>query len=85
LRILIRNDAFDEPEEHFFVTLANATGGASLGVQRTVQVSIRDNDVGGSLSFSGATFSVSETSCVATILVKRSGGPARDSEQAPEV
>ncbi len=52
------------------------TGGAALGSQNTATLTITDNDVGGQIQFSAATYTVSEATAVATITVVRSGGAA---------
>jgi hypothetical protein len=71
-------DTFVDPagNETFFLTLSDPTGGAGLGQPGTTTVTITENDVAGSLFFSSAAYSVSETSASATITVKRSGGSA---------
>jgi hypothetical protein len=76
LVIPIANDALDETNESFTVKLSNPTGGSSLGPRSMVEVSIMDDDTAGSLSFSAMTYSVSETSTVANVTIKRSGGKA---------
>ncbi len=52
------------------------TAGAILGSQNTATLTITDNDVGGQIQFSAATYTVSEATAVATITVVRSGGAA---------
>ena len=44
ITLTIVNDAIDEPDETFNVTLSNPTGGATLGSPAVSQVSILDND-----------------------------------------
>ena len=52
------------------------TAGATLGSQSTAVLTITDNDVGGQIQFSAATYTVSEATALATITVVRSGGAA---------
>ena len=52
------------------------TAGAALGSQSTATLTITDNDVGGQIQFSAATYTVSEATAVATITVVRTGGAA---------
>jgi hypothetical protein len=72
----ITNDTLDENNEMVNLTLSNPTGGAQLGTQNTALLTITDNDTGGTLQFSAATYSVSETKTSVTITVKRTGGSA---------
>ena len=74
--IPIINDTLDENSETVNLTLSNPTGGAQLGTQNTALLTITDNDTGGTLQFSAAAYSASETKTPATITVKRSGGSA---------
>ena len=75
LSLVLNNDAYAESAENFQVVLSAPTGGASLGVNRTLTVSIADNDSGaGTLAFSSAAFSAQENAGFATITVTRSGG-----------
>jgi hypothetical protein len=52
------------------------TAGAGLGSQSTATLTITDNDVGGQIQFSAATYTVSEATALATITLVRSGGAA---------
>jgi hypothetical protein len=74
--IPIINDTLDEPNETVLLRLSNPTGGASLGPKANAVLVIQDNDIGGTISFSAATYSVSETSTVARVIVNRTGGAA---------
>ncbi len=67
-------DTNDEPDETVNMTLTNPTGGATIGMQNTAVLTIQDNDVAGTLQFSSATYSISETGPTATITVTRTGG-----------
>src|SRR5436190_9487829 len=76
--IPIINDTLHESDETVNLTLSNPTGGATLGTPDTAVLTIIDNDSGGVLQFSSATYSVSEgvLSGKAVIKVTRSGGSA---------
>ena len=76
--IPIINDTLHESDETVNLTLSNPTGGATLGTPDTAVLTIIDNDSGGVLQFSSATYSVNEgvLSGKAVIKVTRSGGNA---------
>jgi len=76
--IPIINDTLDESDETVNLTLSDPTGGATLGTPDTAVLTIIDNDSGGVLQFSSATYSVNEgvLSGKAVIKVTRSGGSA---------
>ncbi len=76
--IPIINDTLHESDETVNLTLSNPTGGATLGTPDTAVLTIIDNDSGGVLQFSSATYSVNEKvlSSKAVIKVTRSGGSA---------
>ncbi len=76
--IPITNDTLDESDETVNLTLSDPTGGATLGTPDTAVLTISDNDTGGVLQFSSATYTVSEgvLSGKAVIKVTRSGGSA---------
>ena len=76
--IPIINDTLHESDETVNLTLSNPTGGATLGIQDTAVLTIIDNDSGGVLQFSSATYTVNEgvLSGKAAIKVTRSGGSA---------
>jgi len=76
--IPIVKDTLDESDETVNLTLSNPTGGATLGTPDTAVLTIIDNDTGGVLQFSSATYSVNEgvLSGKAIIKVTRSGGSA---------
>ena len=76
--IPITNDTLDESDETVNLTLSDPTGGATLGTPDTAVLTIIDNDSGGVLQFSSATYSVNEgvLSGKAIIKVTRSGGTA---------
>src|SRR5436309_4688249 len=76
--IPITNDTLDESDETVNLTLSDPTGGATLGTPDTAVLTIIDNDSGGVLQFSSATYTVNEgvLSGKAVIKVTRSGGTA---------
>src|SRR5947199_1520439 len=76
--IPIINDRLDESDETVNLTLSDPTGGATLGTPDTAVLTIIDNDSGGVLQFSSATYTVNEgvLSGKAVIKVTRSGGTA---------
>ncbi len=71
----ILNDALDETNETVLLSLTNATGGASLGLSHAT-LSITDDDVGGTIVLSAASYATNENSEAFIITVKRSGGVA---------
>jgi len=73
ISIALLPDTVVESNETFQVTLFNALGGASLDNQTNATVTISNDDNGGTIAFSAATYSESETNAVATILVRRTG------------
>jgi N-acetylneuraminic acid mutarotase len=74
--VAIAPDTLDESDETVALTLSNPTGGATLGSPAAAVLTISDNDAGGVLKFSAATYSVSEAIATVTITVTRSGGTA---------
>ncbi|WP_218933777.1 Calx-beta domain-containing protein [Rubripirellula lacrimiformis] len=75
--VAITDDADDEPNETFTVSISSATGGATLGAVTTSTATIVDNDatpVPGVLSISPETVSVNEDVGTATFTVNRTGG-----------
>lgn len=76
LKIPIHNDGLDEENEKFKLLLSNSRGGASLGTRSNATVTVTDDDVGGTVQFSAAGYTVSENGTNSVILLTRSGGAA---------
>jgi hypothetical protein len=79
-RVNILPNVRDDADRSFTAELSAPTGGATLGTPSVVTVGIKNNDVGGAVQFSAATFSVSECAtspCEAVLTVSRNGNGAR--------
>ena len=74
--VAICNDTVFEGNETFNVSLAGATGGATIGTPATATVTIVDDEVAqpGVLQFNASTYSVGEAAGTATVTVTRTGG-----------
>ena len=66
------DDAQVRPSRTVFLTLSNATGGASLDIPPTTVLQIEEND--SLLAFASGSFSIAESGTNAVITVVRSGG-----------
>jgi hypothetical protein len=69
----------DDGDKTFSIRLSNPTGGATVGTPGTVSATIREDDEGGIITFSAATFSATECAtlpCQAVLTVTRAGGVA---------
>jgi hypothetical protein len=73
VKIPIRPDADDEPDETFRVTLSGPVTG-SLGAIVQADVTIKDNDTAGKLQLQAAVLSVDEAAGNAVLTVTRTGG-----------
>jgi hypothetical protein len=58
------------------LALADVQGPASLGARSTATLDIVDQDIGGTVQFSAATYTISEGVGTVTITVRRTGGTA---------
>lgn len=58
----------------FTVTLASATGGATIGATSSATVTIIDDSFGGSIDLSSASYSINENTTPLTITATRTGG-----------
>jgi hypothetical protein len=79
LTVTILPNSRDDGERTFAVALSAPTGGATLGSGGTATVIISDDDVGGTVQFSAATYSATEcatTPCFASLTLARTGGGA---------
>lgn len=74
-RIPIINDTEREFDETIHVILDNPNGGATLGPRTFATVTVLDDDFGtGTISLSTNTYSVTESSGMATVTLKRTSG-----------
>ena len=72
--IPIINNFVAQADKTVFLNLANADGGATLGLTNAVLTIINDNFAPGHLQFSSAAFGVHESAGTASITVTRRGG-----------
>jgi len=75
-RVNILPNVRDDGDRSFTVELSAPTGGATLGSPSAATILIKNNDLGGAVQFSAASFSVSECAtspCEAVLNVSRSG------------
>lgn len=75
-RVPILGDRFIEGNESVSLTLTSAVGAPLVAGRDTATLTIVDDDRGGVIQFSAATYTVSESGGVATIAVTRSGSTA---------
>lgn len=72
----IISDALVEGNETVQLTLADATGGATLGARASATLTIVDDDFGGVIQFQSPTYSANENATNFVINVLRTGGKA---------
>jgi uncharacterized delta-60 repeat protein len=72
--ITLLDDNADEVDETVLLNLSAPTGAAIIGNPATATLSIVDNDVGGSLGFAVANYTVAENGGSITLSVQRTGG-----------
>ncbi len=73
ITIDITDDATEEPDENFTVTLDNVTGGATAG-STSATITINGNDHYGTIGFLNASATVDESAGTLTLIVKRIDG-----------
>ncbi len=76
IAIPVTQDALDETNETFRVSLSGATGGATVGALSNTVVTITDDDAGGTLQLNAASYSVGEAGGMLTGTVNRTLGVA---------
>jgi hypothetical protein len=74
----ILHDTLVEGPETVLLTLSSPSAGAAIGSPNPATLTIKDNDVGGALKLSAATYTVAENGGQGTITVLRSGGAASE-------
>ena len=77
--IAINDDNVYEGDETISINLSNPLGGASLGLPKSSQITIIENEikpVAGSFEFSGSNYNIAENAIMATVTVNRIGGSA---------
>ncbi|NOS72912.1 MAG: hypothetical protein HOP33_23685 [Verrucomicrobia bacterium] len=72
----VANDSLDETNETVLLALSNPTGGASIGSKSNAVLTILDDDVGGTLSLSSATYTTNENGGAFIVTVNRTIGKA---------
>ena len=75
--VSVTDDALDEDDEHFELTLSGATGGASIGELDLARVGIVDNDDPPSLSFVQASSTASEADGIVKVIARLSAPSGR--------
>lgn len=76
ITIPIVNDTLAEGNEKFRVVLSNPQGGTQLGAISNTEVTIVENDTAGTIQFSAASYSATESAGKAVVTITRTGGTA---------
>ena len=74
VNVPITNDTDPEADQTVNLTLSNAGGTGTLGAPSTAILTITNDDIGGTLQFSGSTYNVAENAGPAVITITRTGG-----------
>ena len=74
VNVPITNDTDPEADQTVNLTLSNAGGTGTLGAPSTAILTITNDDIGGTLQFSAATYTVAENAGPAVITITRTGG-----------
>lgn len=74
--VALKDNTFDEPDRTVELALSDPSAPAQLGTIATTVVTLVDNDAGGTISFSAATFNTTEAAGKTPVTVRRTGGAA---------
>jgi hypothetical protein len=71
--VSLPKNTLDEPGKLVRLALSNPTGGATLGPQRTAELTIADDDLAGPITFSASRYTVAEGAGRAVVRIARGG------------